>query len=94
MACVYILYSKRLNRFYVGSRKDLSYRINQHLNKEYTGSFTALAEDWELYQSIDELAYQQARLIEAHLKKMKSTTYIQNLAKYPEIIERLKLKYL
>jgi len=53
-----------------------------------------LAEDWELYQSIDELAYQQARLIEAHLKKMKSTTYIQNLTKYPEIIERLKLKYL
>jgi len=28
-----------------------------------------------------------------HLKKMKSKTYVQNLLKYPEIIERLKVKY-
>lgn len=52
-----------------------------------------MAEDWELYLSIDELTYQQARLIEIHIKKMKSKTYIQNLAKYPEIIERLKVKF-
>jgi len=93
MASVYILYSKKLNNFYIGSCKDLSYRFNQHLNKEFTGSFTAKAHDWELYLSIDELQYQQARLIETHLKKMKSKTYIQNLAKYHEIIERLKIKY-
>ena len=52
-----------------------------------------MAEDWELYHSIDELAYKQARSIETHLKKMKSKTYIYNLTKYPEIIERLKVKY-
>ncbi len=93
MASVYILYSKKLDRFYVGSCKDLSFRIDQHLKKEFTESFTASAEDWELYLSIDELRYGLARLIEVHLKKMKSKTYIQNLKKYPEIIERLKVKY-
>jgi len=93
MASVYILYSKKLNHFYIGSCKDLSYRIDQHLNKEFVGSFTTMAQDWEIYLSIDELEYQQARLIETHLKKMKSKTYIQNLTKYPEIIERLKAKY-
>jgi putative endonuclease len=93
MASVYILYSKKLNSFYIGSCKDLSYRVDQHLNKEFKGSFTAKAEDWEIYLSIDDLLYDQARLIEAHLKKMKNRTYIQNLAKYPEIIQRLKDKY-
>ena len=94
MASVYILHSKKLNRFYIGSCKDLSYRFDQHLNKEFKESFTAKAEDWELYLSIDELIYHQARLIEAHLKKLKSKTYIKNLSKYPEIIELLKEKYL
>jgi putative endonuclease len=93
MASVYVLYSKKLNNFYIGSCKDLSYRIDQHLNKEFIASFTARVQDWELYISIDELVYRQARLIETHLKKMKSKTYIQNLTKYPEIIERLKAKY-
>ncbi len=93
MASVYVLYSKKLDRFYIGSCKDLSYRIGQHLNKEFTESFTAIAEDWELYLSIDELEYRQARLIEMYIKKMKSKIYIQNLIKYPEIIERLKVKY-
>jgi putative endonuclease len=93
MASVYILHSKKLNRFYIGSCKDLSYRLNQHLNKEFSGSFTTTAEDWELYFFVDELAYQQARSIETHLKRMKSKTYIENLTKYPEIIERLKVKY-
>ena len=93
MASVYILFSDHLNRFYIGSCKDLSYRIDQHLNKEFIKSFTAKAEDWELYISIDNLVYEQARLIELHVKKMKSKNYIQNLRKYPEIIERLKKKY-
>lgn len=72
MASVYILYSKKLDRFYIGSCKDFSYRFDQHLNKEFKESFTAMAEDWELYHSIDELVYEQARSIETHLKKMKS----------------------
>jgi putative endonuclease len=93
MASVYILHSEKLDRFYIGSCKDISNRIGQHLNKEFTKSFTSVAEDWALFLSIDELVYEQARLIELHLKKMKSKTYIQNLKKYPEIIERLKEKY-
>ena len=93
MASVYILYSEKLNKFYTGSCKDLSYRIGQHLSKVFNKSFTSNAEDWEVHFSIDDLTYEQARLIEMHIKKMKSKTYIQNLKKYPEIADRLKLKY-
>ena len=93
MASVYVLFSKKLNRFYTGSCDDLSYRIQQHFNKDFSNSFTAKTDDWELFFFVDDLHYAQARSIEQHVKKMKSKTYIQNLKKYPEIIQKLIVKY-
>ena len=37
---------EQLNRFYIGSCNDLSYRIQLHSNKEFIKSFTAKAYDW------------------------------------------------
>ena len=93
MAIVYILFSIQLNKFYIGSCKDLAERIFQHANKKFTKSFTTKADDWKLYLFIKDLGYQQARLIELHIKKMKSTKYIKELIKYPQIIEKLKERY-
>ena len=93
MASVYILFSKQLDRFYIGSCRDLSYRINLHLKKEFVKSFTTKADDWKLYYSIDDLIYRQSRQIETHIKKMKSSQYIQNLKKYPELPQKLIDKY-
>lgn len=93
MAIVYILISNRLNKFYIGSCRDLSERLTQHVNKIFLKSFTAVDDDWELYLSISDLSYQQARLIELHIKKMKSTKYIKDLIKYPQIINKLKERY-
>jgi len=93
MASVYILFSKKLDRFYTGSCKDLSYRLDQHLRKAFSKSFTAKTDDWELFFFIDHLQYAQARLIEGHIKKMKSKVYIQNLKKHPEIFQKLIIKY-
>ena len=93
MASVYILFSKKLDRFYTGSCENLDYRIEQHSNKDFINSYTAKAEDWELFFSIDHLHYTQARMIEEHIKKMKSKTYIENLRIYPEIIRKLMTKY-
>ena len=88
MAFVYILYSKKLDRFYVGSCLDLDARVKEHLNKKYLG-FTSNANDWELFVSISDLQYKQARKIEEYVKKMKSKTYIKNLKKYPELRNNL-----
>ena len=93
MASVYVLFSKKLSRFYTGSCEDLSYRIQQHFNKDFNNSFTAKTDDWELFFFVDNLHYDQARLIEQHIKQMKSKAYIQNLKKYPEIIQKLIVKY-
>ena len=93
MASAYILYSKSIDSYYIGSCKNLEDRLKEHSDKLFSQSFTAnQASDWELFISIDELEYSQARKIENHIKRMKSKKYIQNLKEYPEMIEKLKLK--
>ena len=92
MASVYILYSSTLDHFYVGSCAELSFRLQQHLNKDFIHSFTAKANDWAVFYTIENLSYPQARSIEAHIKKMKSRVYIMNLKKYPEMTEKLVAK--
>jgi len=55
--------------------------------------FTAKASDWVLVLSISCTSISQARKIELHLKRMKSKIYLNNLCKFPEMIEKLLFKY-
>ena len=93
MAAVYILYSPKLKKYYVGSCLDLKIRLNDHTSKIIADAFTTKANDWELFFSIDGLGYKQARDIESHIKRMKSKNYIMNLKRYSELVEKLIGKY-
>ena len=92
MAVVYVLYSNSINRFYIGSCANMDKRLVEH-NTNFRSAFTSRANDWKLYYVIEDLEYQQARKIEAHIKRMKSRKYIENLKTYPEITTNLKTKY-
>ncbi|MVO09646.1 GIY-YIG nuclease family protein [Flavobacterium sp. TP390] len=92
MSIVYILYSQKLNRFYIGYTSDFDLRLEFHKNAT-TRKFTYNATDWILFLKIDCTTKKQALSIEKHIKNMKSKTYIQNLLKYPEIIDKLVEKY-
>lgn len=89
---VYILESKKLNRFYIGYTTNLNTRLLFHKNAE-NKKFTAKANDWIVFFTLECKTKAQAMAIEIHIKKMKSRTYILNLLKYPEISEKLLLKY-
>lgn len=95
MAHVYILFSISLDRFYTGSTElPPEERLQLHLEKHYgTSKFTSAANDWEVFHIVKCDSIKQARSIERHIKRMKSKTYIQNLTKYPEIIQKLLKKY-
>lgn len=93
MAAVYILYSQSMDKYYIGSCVDFDERLEDHIAKVFKKSFTAKANDWIVYYTIDELDYKQARRIEKHIKEMKSRKYLENLKLYPEISEKLKEKY-
>ena len=90
---VYILFSEKLNRFYIGYTSDLDIRLNLHLNGEHSRKFTYKADDWKLFFSMEWSSKKQALAIEKHIKAMKSKTYILNLSKYPEISDKLLDKY-
>jgi putative endonuclease len=93
MADVYILYSQTLKKNYVGSCKCFELRLAEHLSEEISCAFTAKASDWEEVLVLRGLVYAQARRIEKHIKSMKSSVYIKNLIKYPEMREKLLVRF-
>jgi putative endonuclease len=72
----------------------LENRLFEHNNGTFETSFTSKAKDWVLLLKIENLGYQQARDVEKHIKRMKSKIFIENLNIYPELIEKLKTRYL
>ena len=91
---VYILFSQKLQKFYIGNT-DLNpeKRLEQHNSKEKENAFTIRGAPWEIYFVIHCSSRLQARRIESHIKKMISKKYIHNLIKYPEITQKLLEKY-
>lgn len=95
MNSCYIIFSKKLNRFYIGvCQDDLLERLKRHNEHSYgLHRFTAKAIDWELFLNIECDSYSQSIKIERHIKNMKSKAYIKNLLLFPEIIAKLKEKH-
>src|SRR4051812_960178 len=94
MPCAYILYSKILDTFYTGStHESFLIRLDKHIQSFYKGSFTSQTNDWELFIEIPCNSFSMAVNIERHIKRMKSRVYINNLKKYPEMIDKLKNKF-
>ena len=91
MSCCYILFSKKLGRFYFGAcHDDLDLRIEKHNNHAYgKHRYTATADDWELYTKIDTHDFVHAVRIERKIKSMKSSKYIRNLTKYPDLVQKI-----
>ena len=92
MYLVYLLFSGKLDRFYVGATSNFDVRMEFHDNPE-ARKFTARADDWILFDKIECESKRQALSIEKHVKSMKSKTYIKNLKQYPEMKEKLKTKF-
>jgi putative endonuclease len=90
----YILYSKSTNRYYIGYTSDITERIKLHNNGQFGGkSYTYKATDWEIYLLIPCRSIEQAVFTELRIKKMKSRKYIENLQKYPEMVEKVLEKF-
>ena len=75
---VYILYSKNLDKFYIGETSNIENRLTQHHFKVYKNAFTSAASDWEIFHDINCVSKGQALKIEAHIKRMKSKKFIGN----------------
>jgi putative endonuclease len=90
---VYILYSLKLNKYYIGQTIDLPERIVLHGTKYFKNSFTAKADDWTLIFSLECESREEALFIEKYIKRMKSRKYIENLIRKPEYSQKLLQKF-
>ncbi len=96
IAYTYILFSKKLDRYYIGSTQLMPEdRLKQHLSKIYGNSkFTAKANDWKIRFAVECPTIHVARKIEAHLKKMKNRKYLEWLFDNPQAVDKIKAKFL
>jgi len=91
---VYILLSEKSNKFYVGQTSlQPEERLAQHNSGHYDEKFTLSGIPWNLFYVIKCVSREQAIKIERHIKNMKSRKYIEDLKKFPEISEKLLVKY-
>jgi len=93
MYAVYILFSKKLNKYYIGYTSNLESRLAYHNNSVINKIWTKRGIPWEIFFQIDGMSEVQALRVEKHIKKMKSTKYIDNLKQYPDMVQKLKKKY-
>ena len=87
----YIIFSKSLDRYYIGETEDFSTRLHMH-NIGFS-SFTSKATDWRLHVLITCPHKLAALRVEKHVKSMKSRKYMENLARYPEMIAKLLSRF-
>ena len=86
---VYILYSEKSNRYYVGYTDDMERRLREH-NSLLTDSFTSKHRPWALILFLPVSGERKyAVRMEKLIKGKKSKTFIQNFIKYPELREKL-----
>ena len=77
MAFVYILYSPKLNKYYVGACSNLERRLYEHNIGHST--FTSTGVPWELKYTEQFHSLQDAKSREKQIKNKKSRIFIENL---------------
>ena len=77
MLYFYIIYSKQINKYYVGSTENIDLRIERH--NLGTTRFTSQANDWVLayYETFNSKS--EAIKREYEIKRIKSRKYIESL---------------
>ena len=87
MFFVYILFSEKLNRYYVGTTDDVDGRVKEHNDKIYQDSYTAKGIPWVLKESFSCVGSKQAYDLERFIKRMKSRVFIEKIIQDPGIVK-------
>jgi putative endonuclease len=79
MHYVYILYSKSIDKYYVGETSSIEERLEQHNSGYFAKSYTSKVDDWQLVLSLPFPSITKARQAEQFIKRMKSRKFIERL---------------
>jgi putative endonuclease len=81
--CVYILYSSKLDKYYVGRTENLEVRLQFHDNPIESRKFTAKGIPWVLKASLSCRSLEHSIKLEQFIKRMKSRKFIESLITDP-----------
>ena len=77
MFFTYILYSRSIDRYYIGHTSNLKIRLQNHLSG--STRFTSQTDDWEMIYSEEYATKAEAMKKEQQIKRMKSRSFIKEL---------------
>jgi putative endonuclease len=85
MYYLYILYSEKHNKYYIGQTNDLDRRIKEH-NQQEKNSYTAKYRPWKIVKNFEVgTSLGVARKVENHIKRQKSKIFIERLTELDNI---------
>jgi putative endonuclease len=79
MFVVYIIYSTKLNRYYVGTTNNINKRLLEHNTGFYEESYTVRGIPWVLVLSYSCKSSDKAYKLEKFIKNMKSRKFIERI---------------
>ncbi|MBS3738884.1 GIY-YIG nuclease family protein [Mesohalobacter halotolerans] len=89
---VYIIYSKKIDRYYVGETHNVEKRLILHNNGNYEGPFTKIANDWRVVLKFKCVNRSKSIFLKKFIKRMKSRKFIEKVIQNPEILSDLLTK--
>ncbi len=78
MFFVYIIYSTKLNRYYIGTTDDINRRLNEHNIGFYEKAFTFKGVSWELKLAYKCSSSVKAYQLERFIKKQNQEFLLKN----------------
>src|SRR5690606_21983710 len=92
MHFLYIIYSKNIDKYYVGETENPQNRLKQHNEHYFKTNFTKAAADCEHALSFQCDTKEDAVFLERFIKKMKSRKFIEKVVQDPEILNSILKK--
>ncbi|WP_430906462.1 GIY-YIG nuclease family protein [Maribacter sp. 2-571] len=92
MHYLYILYSKKADRYYVGETPELDNRLRLHNQHHFKKGFTKAADDWKIVLSKECGSKRPAVFLERFIKRMKSRKFIEKVCNDPTILDDILSK--
>ena len=90
---IYILYSHKLKRYYIGTSDDPKRRLLEHNEVKYDKAFSAKGIPWEMKLYYACKSSSNAYELERFIKRMKSKVFIERVLQNPKILEEIESKY-
>jgi putative endonuclease len=88
----YIIYSKKIDRYYIGESENVVKRLKQHNSHYFKNAFTTAASDWEIKLAYPCETKLIAKKLERHIKKKKSRKHIEWIISSKDALDRMLLQ--